>query len=79
MQCHVENCSANLHVIHIFDLQRHNILLDEDGHCKFADYGLAELDVYRGMQISNLCGTPSYCATEVIIEFYSQYDSFIRC
>ena len=61
------------------DIKLENILLDGDGHCKLADYGLAKIDVYRGMQMTDRCGTPSYYAPEVIINFYSQYDSFIFC
>jgi serine/threonine protein kinase len=61
------------------DIKLENILLDEDGHCKLADYGLAVLDVYRATQLSNQYGTLCYHAPEVIIKFYSEYDSFIFC
>ena len=61
------------------DIKLANILLDEHGHCKLADFGVAALGVFNGMTVSSAAGTECYFAPEVIIIFYFQYDSFIFC
>jgi serine/threonine protein kinase len=61
------------------DIKLENVLLDEDGHCKLADFGLAALGIFHGMTISTAHGTETHRAPEVIITFYFQYDSFIFC
>ena len=53
-----------------------NILLDEDGHCKLADFGLTALGVFRGMTMLACTGTECYCAPEVIFTLYFQYDYY---
>jgi len=61
------------------DIKLMNILLDEEGHCKLADFGVAALGVSPGMRLSAHAGTVGYQAPEVIIIFYFQYDSFTLC
>jgi serine/threonine protein kinase len=61
------------------EIKLENILLDEDGHCKLADFGVAELAVFHGMTISTVHGTECNCAPDESITFYCQYDSFIFC
>jgi serine/threonine protein kinase len=81
VQCDAENCSTNMHVVYVFfifrDIKLENILLDEDGHCKLADFGLTALGVFRGMTMLACTGTECYCAPEVIFTLYFQYDYFI--
>ena len=50
------------------DLKPDNILLDEDGHVKVADFGLARLNIKDGKKTYTPCGTPGYLAPEVISE-----------
>jgi len=61
------------------DIKLENILLDEEGHCKLADYGLAALGIFRGMTMSSFVGTKGYQAPEVIFVFNFLYDLFIFC
>jgi len=52
------------------DLKLDNILLDGDGHCKVADFGLSNLGVFDGSKIEAFGGTPCYMAPEVIITLF---------
>jgi len=52
------------------DLKLGNVLIDGDGHCKVADFGLSKLGVFSGCKIQALHGTPQYMAPEVIITLF---------
>jgi serine/threonine protein kinase len=61
------------------DIKLDNILLDEEGHCKVADLGLAVVGVYQGMAMTSARGNVCYLAPEVIFVFNFLYDLFIFC
>jgi serine/threonine protein kinase len=51
------------------DLKPENILLDKDGHIKLIDFGFAKClqDIKNDRAYTN-CGTPGYCAPEVMLD-----------
>ena len=61
------------------DIKLENILLDEEGHCKLADFGLAAVGVFQGMALSSGCGTECNCAPEVIFIFNFLCNLFMFC
>jgi len=61
------------------DIKLENILLDKEGHCKLADYGLAAIGVFPGMTMSSGNWTRSYLVPDVIFVFNILYDLFIFC
>lgn len=48
------------------DLKPHNLLIDDSGHLKLSDFGLAKENVTEENKAMSFCGSPAYLAPEMI-------------